>query len=114
MLKYFKYFLPTITGLAYIYIIGKGEYYPTFFLIGFSLLIIVGDYVMPRDKKIQHFSYPEILNLSLYINFPILLTIVLITISFLSTDKPTWIIDVFQTYIYSDFVEAETHFNIID
>jgi len=114
MLKYAKYFLPTLTGLAYIYIIGKGEYYPAFFLIGFSLLIIVGDYVMPRDKKIQHFSYPEILNLSLYINFPILLTIVLITISFLSTDKPTWIIDVFQTYIYSDFAETGTHFNIID
>ena len=78
MLKYLKYFMPAFTGILYLIIIPMGENYPTFFLIIFSLLLIIGDYIMPRDTIVQKFSYPNILNLSLYINLPILLTLVLI------------------------------------
>ena len=42
-----------------------GEYYPTLFLIGFSLFIIIGDIIFPRDKEIQQFSYLSLLNFSI-------------------------------------------------
>ena len=90
MFKYLKHFLPAFTTIIYIVTIAKGEYYPTFFLIGFSLFIILGDYIMPRDKEIQKFSYPSILNFSLYINLPILVILVLVTVSSLTNNLSEW------------------------
>jgi secreted trypsin-like serine protease len=42
-MKYLKYYIPSFTVILFILIILKGEYYPTAFLIGFSLFIIIGD-----------------------------------------------------------------------
>jgi len=91
-----------------------GEYYPTIFLIGFSLLLIIGDLILPRDTKIQQFSYPSILNLSIYINLPILLILVSLIISFLSHDPSQWYINTVDTFIYTDFIQTKNSFNIID
>ena len=55
MLKYLKYFLPSITAIAFIKVILMGEWYPTVFLINFSLLLIFGDLIMPRDTKFKIF-----------------------------------------------------------
>jgi len=63
LLKYLKYFIPGFTGIITIIMFLMGEYYPTLFLIGFSLFIIIGDVIFPRDKEIQQFSYPSLLNL---------------------------------------------------
>ena len=68
------------TAIIYLASISQGGNSPTVFLICFSLLLILGDQIFPRDKKIQHFSYPSLLNLSIYINLPILLILVLIVI----------------------------------
>ena len=114
MLKYLKHFLPAFTGIIYVIIISMGEYYPTIFLIGFSLILIIGDQMLPRDKKIQHFSYPSILNLSIYINLPILLILVLLVMSFLSHTPSQWYIDKMNEFIYTDFIETKNSFNIID
>ena len=69
---------------------------------------------MPRDKKIQNFSYPGILNLSLYINLPLLLLLVLITISFLSNHLSEGALKIINTYIYNDFLEIKNSFTLID
>jgi hypothetical protein len=71
ILKYLKYYIPGLTGILFIMMLSMGENYPTYFLCGFSLFIIVGDIVFPRDKEIEFFSYPRLLNLSIYINLPI-------------------------------------------
>ena len=107
MFKYLKHFLPPFTAIVYLIIISFGEYAPTLFLIGFSLFLIIGDYIMPRDKEIQTFSYPSILNLSLYINLPILLILALITVSFLTHDLSEWYVNILNTYIYNDFSEIQ-------
>tara|TARA_B100002052_G_scaffold284111_1_gene295678 strand:- start:475 stop:1602 length:1128 start_codon:yes stop_codon:yes gene_type:complete len=114
MLKYLKHFLPPFTAIVFIITISMGEHSPTLFLIAFSLLMIIGDYIMPRDKEIQHFSYPTILNLSLYINLPILLVLVLITTSFLSNNLSGWYVSILNKYIYHDFIEIRNSFNVID
>ena len=114
MLKYLKHFIPSFTGIIYLITISMGEYYPTFFLIGFSLLLIIGDVILPRDTKIQKFSFPSILNLSIYINLPILLILVLIVTSFLSNNVSQWYINNLNTFIYVDFIQAKNSLNTID
>ena len=114
MLKYLKHFLPPFTAIIYMIIISMGEHSPTLFLIGFSLFITIGDYIMPRDKRVQEFSHPGILNLSLYINLPILLTLVLITVSCLTNNLSEWYLNILNTYIYNDFIEIQNSFNLID
>ena len=91
-----------------------GEYYPTFFLIGFSLFIIIGDIIFPRDKEIQQFSYPGLLNFSIYVNLPILFILVLLVVSIFSNNLPQWYIDIFNSYIYIDFIQIKNSFNLID
>ena len=114
MLKYLKHFIPAFTALSYMIVISMGEYYPTIFLIGFSLLLIIGDLTLPRDTKIQQFSYPSILNLSIYINLPILLILVLFVISFLSNNPAQWYIHTVNIFIENDFIQTKNSFNIID
>ena len=91
-----------------------GEWYPTVFLINFSLLLIFGDLIMPRDTKIQNFSYPSILNLSLYINLPILLTLVLLTVSLLSYSTSLFYINQINLLLNINFIEIKNSFNLID
>ena len=114
MLKYLKYFIPGFTGIITIITFLMGEYYPTFFLIGFSLFIIIGDVIFPRDKEIQQFSYPSLLNLSIYVNLPILFFLVLLVVSIFSNSLPQWYIDIFNSYIYIDFIQIKNSFNLID
>ncbi len=114
MLKYLKYFLPSITAIAFIKVILMGEWHPTLFLINFSLLLIFGDLMMPRDTKIQNFSYPSILNLSLYINLPILLALVLLTVSILSYNTSLFYINQINLLLNINFIEIKNSFNLID
>ena len=114
MLKYLKHFLPALTAILYLLAISMGEYYPTIFLIGFSSFLIIGDYILPKDEHIQQFSYPSILNFSMYINLPILFIIVLLTISILSNTLPQWHISVLDFYSSTDLIGLKKSFNIID
>jgi len=114
MLKYLKHFLPAFTAIFYILAISMGEYYPTIFFIGFSLFLIIGDYILPKDEHIQQFSYPSILNSSMYINLPILFIVVILTISILSNDLPEWHINILDSYYSIDFISLKNSFNIID
>ena len=114
MLKYLKYFIPGFTGIITIIMFLMGEYYPTYFLIGFSLFIIIGDIIFPREKEIQQFTYPSLLNLSIYINLPILFILVLLVVSIFSNNLPQWYIHTFNSYIYIDFIQIKNSFNIID
>ena len=114
MFKYLKYFIPGFTGILTIIVFLKGEYYPTLFLVGFSSFLIIGDFIFPKDKEIQKFSYPELLNLSLYINLPILFILVLLVVSFFSNDLSLWYLEILKTYLYIDILQIKDSFNVID
>jgi len=114
MLKYFKHFLPCLSAILYLAAISMGEYYPVIFLIGFSLFLVIGDYILPRDKNIQQFSYPSILDSSMYINLPILSIVVILTISILSNTLPQWNISILDLYYSTDFISLKNSFNLID
>ncbi len=114
MLKYFKHFLPCLSAILYLAAISMGEYYPIIFLIGFSLFLVIGDYILPRDKNIQQFSYPSILNSSMYINLPVLSIVVILTISILSNTLSQWHISILDLYYSTDFISLKNSFNLID
>ena len=114
MFKYLKYYIPAFTGILTIFIFLMGGNYPTFYLIGFSLFLIIGDLILPKDKEIQKFSHPGLLNFSLYINLPILFILVLLVISIFSNDLSLWYVDSINSFFHIDFIQIKNSFNIFD
>ncbi len=114
MLKYLKYFLPSFTGIMTIIAFTKGEYFPTLFLILFSLFLIIGDAFFKRDTKVQSFSYPNLLNLSIYINLPILFCLIILVVSIFSNNPSSWYINYLNSYLNLDIVNIKNSFNWLD
>ena len=114
MLKYLKYFIPGFTGIITIITFLMGAYYPTIFLLIFSLIVILGDFLINRDSEVQQFSYPNILNFSIYTNLPILFVLVFFVVSIFSNHLPIWYIDGFKTIFNVDFIQLKKSFNLID
>ena len=114
MLKYCKYFIPAVTGILFIIFIMMGQNYPTYFFIVWSLFMFIGDYVLPRDKEIQQFSFPTILNISIYINLPILFSLIFLVISVFGNNSPNWYIEVLYSMFNVDFPHIITSFTLLD
>ena len=114
MLKYIKYYIPAITGIFAIMFFLMGQNYPTYFFISWSLFLIIGDYVLPRDKEIQQFSYPRFLDFSIYINLPILFCLIFLIVSIFSNDTPSWYVDVLNSQFNIDFIQIKESFTLID
>ena len=114
MLKYLKHFFPSFTALIILATYLQGMYYPLFFLIIFSLTVILGDVLVRGDNTVQKFSYPSILNFSLYINLPILFALVFFVVSIFSNSLPTWYIDGFKSILNIDFIQLKESYSLID
>ena len=114
MLKYFKYFIPSLTGILFIFSILMGQNYPTYFFILWSLFLFIGDYVLPRDQVIQQFSYPPILNFSIYINLPILFGLIFLVVSVFGNDSPNWYIEGLYSMFNVDFIQVVGSFTLLD
>lgn len=113
MLKYFKYYIPALTGILFIIFILMGQNYPTYFFIAWSLFLFIGDYVLPRDQEVQNFSYPSILNCSIYVNLPILFCLIFLVVSVFGT-SPIWYVEGLYTLFEIDFIQTVGTFTIID
>ena len=113
MLKYLKHYILAFTAVIYFLYLTKGHS-PTLFLTGFSVFLIVGDYLLPRDTKVQEFSYPSFLNLSIYINLPILFGLVLFVASVFAGDLSLWQNALFESFLSTDFVHANNSLNVLD
>ena len=114
MLKYIKYYLPIFLALSFIFFILEGSYYPTIFAILFSSIFIFGDWFIKRDKEIQSFSYPIILDFSIYLALPILFILVFFIVSIFSNSLPAWYINGFKTILNVDFIQLQKSFNLVD
>ena len=84
IVNYLKYFISPLTIILGIYMISLGSYYPTLFLLIYSLFMILGDFLMGKDDSLRSYSYPGLLNFGLYLNLPLLLIFVFMAISLLS------------------------------
>ena len=114
MIKYLKYFTPTFFLILSIYMCSIGSYYPTIFFVSFSLLVILGDIILGKDENVEKFSYPGILNFSLYLNLPFLFILVFLVIFIFSNHNPSWLINIFNTYLYIDLVNIRESATFLD
>ena len=114
MLKYFKHYIPSITGILFIIFVLMGQNYPTFFVIAWSLFLIIGDHVLPRDKEIQQFSYPAILNFSIYINLPVLICLIFLFVTVFGNISPNWYIEGLYSMFNVDFFQIVDSFTLVD
>ena len=114
IIKYLKYYISTVTLIASFLICFLGEFYPTAFFIGFSLFIILGDVIMKEDVKKQKFSHIFLLNLPMYINFPILFFIVLCSVFVLGNSNDNSFSNIILNYFHIDLVFAAQTINIVD
>ena len=87
-MKYLKYYISTLTLLLAIYTCSLGAFFPTAFFILFSSFIILGDMFFREDTKKQVYNNEFFLDLPMYINFPLLLFLVMMTVFFLG-DTPS-------------------------
>ena len=88
MLKYIKYYFSISLAFLSIYFILMGSYYPTIYLLLFSTVIITGDSLIKPDKKLQSFSYPFFLDLSIYLALPVLFILIFFVVSIFSNNLP--------------------------
>tara|TARA_Y100001970_G_C14240077_1_gene864352 strand:- start:1592 stop:2719 length:1128 start_codon:yes stop_codon:yes gene_type:complete len=114
MFKYLKYFFPVFVAFLAMIFYLQGPNYPIFFLFLYSVIIIAGDFLVNPDSKIQKFSYPEILNFSMYLNLPIMFIMIFFVISIFSSINPLWYIDFFKNFLNIDFIELKNSYSILD
>ena len=114
MLKYIKYYIPALTGILAIIFFSMGHNYPIYFCIAWSLFVIIGDHILPRDMETQQFSYPAILNFSIYINLPILFSLIFLVVSIFGNDSSNSYIEEFYSIFDIDFIQIKDSFTPID
>ena len=114
MLKYIKYYIPALTGILALIFFSMGQNYPTYFCIIWSLFLIIGDHVLPRDMEIQQFSYPTILNTSIYVNLPILVCLIFFVVSIFGNNSSNLYIEELYSMFNIDFLQVKDSFTLID
>ena len=113
-MRYIKYYISTFTLILAIKVCFLGEYYPTIFFIGFSLFIILGDILLKKDIKENSYSYTYFLNFPMYINLPLLMIIVLISIFVLGDHKTNLFSDAMLYYLNLDLLYSRESLNLLD
>jgi len=113
VLKYIKYFTPSLSVFIIAIFYLQGTFYPTIVLLIYSAIFMIGDLFI-RDTQIQKFSYTKLLNLTIYINLPILFIFVFFMVSIFSNDLPAWYINGFKIFFDIDFIQLKESFNFVD
>jgi len=113
-MKYLKYFISPATLVVALFFILKGAYYPTAFLIGFSLFIILGDYFIKEDLLEQLYKYPFLLNLPMYLNLPLLFVFISVSIFSLSNESSILLTSILSPSSYSKLEAINASFTFVD
>ena len=113
-MKYLKYYISPITIVLAIYTCSSGAYHSTLFFIGFSLFIILGDIFVREDANEDQYSHVYLLDLPMYINFPLLMILVAITVFVLSNDPSIAFADILKNYLNIDLVNMRQSITLSD
>ena len=113
-MKYLKYYISPITIILAIYTCSSGAYHSTLFFIGFSLFIILGDIFVREEANEDKYSHVYLLDLPMYINFPLLMILVTITVFVLSNDPSIAFADILKNYLNIDLVNMRQSMTLSD
>ena len=91
MTKYIRYAATPILVLFGIYFAMKGQYWMWVYEAVFTLIVIFGDLFLGDDRSQPEYTSPKLLNFFLYINLPLLFTILAISVWMAgSLPLPAW------------------------
>ena len=113
-MKYFRYLLSPITIVIGIYFCSLGMYYPSIFLLGYILFIIIGDALFGVDVSEPKYTYPVLLNIMLYINLPLLIILVLIVVSVFGSQNSVYIEVLFSKCLFINLNELKDSYTLLD
>ena len=113
-MKYLKFFISPATIIVALFFISNGTYYPTAFLIGFSLFIILGDLFVTQNNSEEIFKYPFLLNLPIYLNLPLLFIFIFLSIFSLTRESSLLFSVILNEYYYFNLITIRNSFSFID
>ena len=113
-MKYLKHFLPSLFIVLALFTFSLGSHYPTIFLVGFSVFIILGDILFKKQTTVQKFSYPSILNLSIYINLPLLFILIFFVVFVFSNYSPAWFVNFYDKFLFIDLLNIKNSATLLD
>ena len=113
-MKYLKYYISTLTLLLAIYTCSLGAFFPTAFFILFSSFIILGDMFFREDTKKQVYNNEFFLDLPMYINFPLLLFLVMTTVFFLGDTPPNGLVNFVNQFFSTDILSIKNSLHFVD
>ena len=113
-MKYIKYYLSPITIALATIGITQGTHAPTLFFLGFSLFIILGDFILKNDIVEHKYSYPFLLNLPMYLNFPFLSLFTSTSIMLLSNDLSSFFFNFMSSSNQIFFSNIRQSLTVID
>ena len=114
MIKYLKYYISPFTILAAFFVMIQGRYFPTYFLLGLSSFIILGDYLIKEDGSEKKYSYPFLLNLPMYLNLPLLAAFIFFAVFSMSNSSPFLFTSITNSDIYVKMDSVRQSYTLID
>ncbi len=113
-MQYLKYYISPLTLVLALYTCTLGPLYPTAFFIGISLFIILGDIMIKEDSMEASHQNQFILNLPMYINLPLILLLVFMTVFVISSNPSVELAQRLKTIIGVDLMALNRSVHPLD
>lgn len=113
-MKYIKYYLSPVTILTAMICVLQGTHAPTLFFIGFSLFVILGDFLLNDDSVEHEYSYPFLLNLPMYLNLPLLSLFIFLSTLLLSSTISNVFLQFLSPTVETLFLNIKQSLTLID
>ena len=113
-MQYLKYYISPLTLVLALYTCTLGPLYPTAFFIGISLFIILGDIMIKEDSMEASHQNQFILNLPMYINLPLILLLVFMTVFIISSNPSVELAQRLKTIIGVDLMALNRSVHPLD
>ena len=114
MFKYIKYYITTLTLSVSFIVCANVLHGPSWFLLGFSLFLILGDYLLPKDQNIYKYNHSYLLDIPSYVNLPILFFFIVFTVTCLSNYTSQFLSLNFLNYFNIDIISLKNSLNLLD
>ncbi len=108
MIKHVRYFLSPIVLALAILCIFMGSYSSLIFIIAFALSVFFGDMLLSQDREPFENPNPFLLNLSLYINLPLLYILSFLALFMVTDLNPQWMIWLYR-YFGIEIMDAKAN-----
>ena len=113
-IQYIKYYLSTIILLIAMSTCFMNPDAPFYFLLIFSITVILGDFLLPEDGSSYNYKYPFLINIPIYLNLLLLIIFVSFVIISLGNRSSNWVIDIYSFYLNLNLLSIQNSINLVN